>query len=82
MIKRKTPFSFQVRVIHRYLGYFLSGIMMMYAVSGVIMIFRETSFLKTTGGTEQQLTPNLTGGELSPLLRMGVKVKKIEGDIL
>ena len=82
MTNLKTPFSFQVRVIHRYLGYFLSGIMMMYAISGIIMIFRETSFLKTKVVTEQQLTPNLTGGELSPLLRMGVKVKKIEGDIL
>ena len=82
MTNRKTPFSFQIRVIHRYLGYFLSGIMMMYAISGIIMIFRETSFLKTKVVTEQQLTPNLTGGELSPLLRMGVKVKKIEGDIL
>ena len=63
MTNRTTPFSFQIRVIHRYLGYFLSGIMMMYAISGIIMIFRETSFLKTKVVTEQQLTPNLTGGE-------------------
>ena len=82
MAKRKIPFSFQVRVIHRYLGYFLSGIMMVYALSGIVMIFRETSFLKKEAIVEHQLKPNLTGGELSPKLKMGVKVEKKEGDIL
>lgn len=82
MGKQKTPFSFQVRVIHRYLGYFLSGIMAMYAISGIIMIFRETSFLKTEIVKENLLEPNLTGGELSPKLRMGIKVEKKEGDFL
>ena len=82
MAKRKTPFSFQMRVIHRYLGYFLAGIMTVYALSGIIMIFRETSFLKSEVVSEQQLEPNLTGGELSPKLRMAVKVEKKEGDVL
>jgi hypothetical protein len=82
MAKRKTPFSFQIRVIHRYLGYFLAGIMFVYALSGIIMIFRETSFLKTEVVVEQQLEPNLTGDELSPKLRMGVKVQKKEGNVL
>lgn len=82
MANRKTPFSFQIRVIHRYLGYFLSGIMMVYALSGIVMIFRETSFLKKEVIIEQQLEPNLTGGELSPKLKMGVKVEKKEGNVL
>ena len=46
------------------------------------MIFRETNFLKSEVVSEQQLEPNLTGGELSPKLRMGVKVEKKEGDVL
>ncbi len=82
MAKRKTPFSFQMRIIHRYLGYFLAGIMAMYAVSGIIMIYRETDFLKNEVITVRELEPNLTGGELSPKLRMAVKVDKKEGDIL
>ena len=40
----------------------------------------ELFFLKTNVVTEQQLTTNLTGGELSPLLRMGVKSEKFERD--
>jgi len=82
MAKRKTPFSFQMRIIHRYLGYFLAGIMAVYAVSGIIMIYRETDFIKNEVITVQELEPNLTGGELSPKLRMAVKVDKKEGDIL
>jgi len=82
MAKRKTPFSFRIRVIHRYLGYFLAGIMAMYALSGIIMIFRETNFLKEQAIIERQLEPNLTGGELSPKLRMAVVNEKKEGDLL
>ncbi|BAX81737.1 hypothetical protein [Labilibaculum antarcticum] len=82
MAKGKTRFPLQIRIIHRYLGYFLSGIMMVYAVSGIVMIFRETNFLKNEVVLEQQLEPNLTGAELSPKLRMRVKVEKEEGDVL
>jgi hypothetical protein len=39
--------NYYMRIIHRYLGFFLAGIMMVYSVSGVLMIFRETDFLKS-----------------------------------
>lgn len=71
-----------MRVIHRYLGFFLAGIMAVYALSGIIMIFRETALLKRETIETIQLEPNLTGGELSPKLRMGVKVDRTEGDVL
>ncbi|MDG1728353.1 MAG: hypothetical protein P8K68_06215 [Algibacter sp.] len=82
MAKRKTPFSFQVRVIHRYLGYFLSGIMFVYALSGILLIFRETNFLKSEVIVEQQLEPNLTGNQLSEKISKAGKINKKEGDIL
>jgi hypothetical protein len=46
------------------------------------MIFTETNFLKIEVISEQQLESNLTSDELSPVLKMGVKVEKKEGDIL
>ena len=76
MAKGKKSISFQMRVIHRYLGFFLAGIMAVYALSGSLMIFRQTNFLKSEVVQERQLEPDLTGGELGPLLRMGVKVEK------
>ena len=35
-----------MRIYHRYLGFFLAGIMAIYSISGIIMIFRDTDFLK------------------------------------
>ena len=74
----------RMRIIHRYLGFFLAGIMAMYAISGIIMIFRNTDFLKHEVIVEQQLQPNLAEGELSAALRVkgGVKPEKTEGDIV
>ncbi|MFC3880469.1 hypothetical protein ACFOSV_09795 [Algoriphagus namhaensis] len=71
-----------MRVIHRYLGFFLAGIMSVYALSGIVMIFRETSFLKSENIVETQLEPNLSGGELSPKLRMAVVIDDKQGDVL
>ena len=82
MANQSSKLSFQFRVVHRYLGYFLSGIMTVYALSGIIMIFRETNFLKSEVVSEQQLEPGLRVDELNPQLKLDVKVEKEEGDIV
>lgn len=33
-------------IFHRYLGFFLAGIMIVYAVSGIVLTFRNTDYLK------------------------------------
>ena len=73
-----------MRIIHRYLGFFLAGIMAMYSISGIIMIFRQTDFLKSEKIIEQQLQPNLKAAELSGALRVkgGIKPEKTEGDVV
>ena len=38
--------SLLFRIIHRYLGFFLAGIMTVYALSGVVLIFRDTDLFK------------------------------------
>ena len=35
-----------MRLLHRYIGYFMAGIMAVYAISGVLLIYRDTDFLK------------------------------------
>ena len=76
--------SLRMRIIHRYLGFFLAGIMAMYSISGIIMIFRQTDFLKSEKIIEQQLQPNLKAAELSGALRVkgGIKPEKTEGDVV
>lgn len=38
--------SIKMRVFHRYLGFFLAGIMAVYAISGIVLIFRDGNVMK------------------------------------
>jgi len=58
------------RQYHRWLGFFLAGIMAVYSVSGILLIFRSTDFLKYEYVTEQQLSPNLDSVSLGQNLRL------------
>jgi uncharacterized iron-regulated membrane protein len=72
-----------MRVVHRYLGFFLVGIMAVYALSGTVLIFRDTDFLKQEKPIVRTLEPNLQPNELGQKLRMkGLKIEKEEGDLL
>ena len=77
MKKRSTPYW--MRIIHRYLGFFLAGIMAVYAFSGVILIFRNTDFLKRTTHVEKVVQKNLNVQNLGE----GLKIRrlKVERDI-
>ena len=72
-----------MRVYHRYLGFFLAGIMAVYALSGVLMIFRNTDFLKKDYVMEKTLEVGTQSEELGAMLRIkNFKVEKEEGDIV
>ena len=58
----------KVRIYHRYLGFFLAGIMMIYALSGILMIFRTTNFLKFEKQNERELQPNVSKEDLGRML--------------
>ncbi|WP_373552757.1 hypothetical protein [Haliscomenobacter sp.] len=76
-------FSNNMRVIHRYLGFFLAGIMAVYALSGMLLIFRDTDFLKQKKQIVQMIKPNASEKEIGELLKMRqFKVDKTEGDLL
>lgn len=72
-----------MRTYHRYLGFFLAGIMAVYAISGIVLIFRNTDALKSEKTVEKQLEPNADAKSLGEALRIrGFKVDKTEGDIV
>lgn len=72
-----------MRIYHRYLGYFLAGIMAVYAISGITLIFRDTGFLKKNKQVEKQLAPNIKNEDLGRELRMrDFKIEKEEGDLI
>jgi len=72
-----------MRIYHRYLGYFLAGIMAVYAISGVVMIFRDTDFLKKERRVQQTIAPNLEVDELGKALRIrDLKIESQKGDMV
>ena len=72
-----------MRLMHRYLGFFLAGIMAVYALSGVVLIYRDTDFLKQEKVIEKKLDSELGSKELGETLRMrNFKITKTDKDIL
>ena len=59
-----------MRVYHRYLGFFLAGIMAIYALSGVLLIFRDTDLLKREKQNTQQLKPQLSAEDVGKAIRI------------
>lgn len=72
-----------MRVYHRYLGFFLTGIMAMYALSGLVLILRDTDLLKVDKQIVRKVPAESKIGELGRTLRIkDFKVEKEEGDII
>lgn len=69
-----------MRVYHRYLGFFLAGIMAIYSISGIVMVFRETSFLKQENHKVLTVAPNLKSDEIGPAIK--IKNFKVISDTL
>jgi hypothetical protein len=80
---KKNKLSNTMRIIHRYLGFFLAGIMAVYALSGIILIFRDTPFLKQEKVIVKTVAPNLSGDDLGKELHLRkFKSERVEGDVV
>ena len=70
-----------MRIIHRYLGFFLAGIMAMYSISGIVLVYRSTDFLKISEQIEVNIGPNVSKEKLGETLRIKrLKVTEEQGD--
>ncbi|MFT6203364.1 MAG: hypothetical protein ACI9V1_000526 [Spirosomataceae bacterium] len=71
-----------MRILHRYLGFFLAGIMAVYSISGVVLIFRKTDFLKQEVKYEKRLEKSISADNLGEALGMKDLAPTTEGTIL
>lgn len=70
------PFRYYMRSLHRDLGYFVVGLVVIYSLSGIILIYRDTGFMKHDVLIEKKLEPALSGLQLNDALRLkGFSVK-------
>lgn len=60
----------KMRVWHRYLGFYLAGVMAVYAISGSVLIFRKTDAFKQLEVTTKQLEPNLSAQDVEAVLKL------------
>lgn len=78
----RSTLSNTMRIYHRYLGFFLAGIMAVYAISGIILIFRDTNFLKQEKLVQKQLEPGLTAEALGKAIKIReLKIESANGDV-
>jgi hypothetical protein len=79
----KSNLNATMRVYHRYLGFFLAGIMAVYSISGIVLIFRETEFLKSEKIMVKSLAPDFKTDELGKELKIkDFKIEKEENGIV
>ena len=76
-MSRKSQEKF--REFHRYLGFFLAGIMAVYALSGIVLTFRNTDTFKKKEVVEVILEPGLTTETLGPALKSRIIVENTDG---
>ena len=70
------------RLIHRYLGFYLVGIIAVYAISGITLIFRKGDTFKKSVTENIQLAPQLEIESLANQLKINdLNIKNIEGDV-
>lgn len=82
MDKIKDTRSF-MRIVHRYLGYLMAGIMAVYSLSGIILIYRDTDFLKRENHYEKVFDKNLTEKQLGDETKIkNFEVTKTENGIV
>lgn len=81
--EKKKSFSYYMRALHRDIGFFVVGLVLVYSLSGIVLLYRDTGFLMRDVSVERELKPGLDGEELGKALRLkGFKAEKTEGDVV
>lgn len=72
-----------MRSLHRDIGFFVIGLTLIYTISGILLIYRDSDFLKHEVNTERGIKPNLNESDIGMVLHLrDFKVNKTEGDIV
>lgn len=66
----KQTLQYKMRQIHRVLGYLMVGILIVYSLSGITLLFRTGDFLKRTDHVELALQPGLDAKALENELKI------------
>lgn len=80
---RKKGTHYYMRTLHRDVGFFILGLIVIYSISGIVLTYRNTDFLKSERQVERQLEPNMEANELGQALRMrGFRVESEDAEVI
>lgn len=72
-----------MRFLHNKIGFIITGLVIIYSLSGLVQTYRDTDLLKQEVVNEKQIGPGLNEAQLGPKLRLrDFKVTNIKGDTL
>ncbi len=69
-MEQKKSLNYYMRLLHRDIGYFVIGFVIIYALSGIILTYRDTDLLKKETNIEKTLPKNLDPSKLGEMLRI------------
>ncbi|MBP7780625.1 MAG: hypothetical protein KA051_00630 [Paludibacteraceae bacterium] len=67
-----------MRLTHRYVGYFVAGLMLVYALTGLLLLFRSSSLLQSGNTVEKELPAGMDGDKLGETLHL--RQFKVDGE--
>jgi hypothetical protein len=81
--KEKKSVYYNIRYLHRNIGFFILGFVIIYAFSGIALVYRDSDFLKREKTVSVNLPAETKPADLAQALRMReFKILKTEGDVI
>lgn len=81
--KEKRTLNYYMRLLHRNVGFFILGFVTVYSLSGIVLIYRDTDYLKHERKIHSTLPVGLDPFDVGRALRIrDLKVAKTEGDLI
>ena len=68
--KSKRSIKISMRTLHRDIGFFTVGLVILYSLSGIVLIYRDTGFMKQKTQVERKLAVGLEPEELGKALQI------------
>ena len=83
MEKKQKSIHFYMRTLHRDVGFLMIGLVVVFALSGIVLVYRDTDFLKKEALVQRTISPNLAPTDLGAALKLkNLKVEKEEDGVV
>ncbi len=78
--RTKKNFRWYMRFLHNRIGFIISGLVIIYSLSGILQTYRDTDLLKHEVLNEKQIGPGLNEAQLGAKLRLrDFRITRAEG---